>query len=198
MEIKNETDLANAAKKAGNILQDIQDYLTLKDMGHSAFDQAKVRFPRGFIRTATSQRSRLNFIENKNLKSNIAYTIMLSDTVLWLINRTDISGIPKAMLFKLQIMLVGSVVESITKEYLKNVCGKNYKKRTEYLVKNDAITPELKMKLDWIWDQRNYMHLFLLDESEYLRNEYTKENHNRCVSSLRDLLRALNEKCKNS
>jgi hypothetical protein len=196
MKIKNDNDLAIASREAGQILQDIQDYLSSKNLIRSEVQEAKVRFPRGFIRTASSQKPRLRFIKNKILGSNVAYNIMLSDTIMWLLNRTDIAGIAKGMLFKVQIIIVAAIVESLTKEYLKKICGDSYrfKNRTEFLVKKDIISQKLKEKLDWIWDKRsNNIHLFKLDESEY-SNDYTKDNHIKCISSLRELLQDLNTK----
>jgi hypothetical protein len=190
MEIKNDIDLEIAVKQAGGLLQDIQDYCKKKDLDANDFEKAKVRFPRGYIRTADFQRKRLSFISEKDLRSNLAYTLILSDTITWLLFRTDIVSTAAEMLRKLYLFLAGTLVESITQNYLKGQCNKNYKKRTEFLLINNIISSKLKDDLDWLWDSRNKMHLFLLEKKEY-ENDYNVESHRRCVRTVRGLLKAL-------
>lgn len=43
-----------------------------------------MRFPRGYLRTAAEARTRLGFLEHSHLKSNISYTMLLSDVQHWL------------------------------------------------------------------------------------------------------------------
>lgn len=190
MEITNDKELAEASAKASELLQAINDYCVSKNMTIADVPESQVRFPRGFIRTASYQRRRFPFLTCHALKSNIAYTLMLSDTILWLALRTDISGMAKDMLYKLFIFLVGTVTESTTKEYLKGICGKNYKARTEFLVNEKIIDDSLKKELDWLWDTRNRMHLFQLNGKEY-ENDYCPENHHRAIKGFRDMLSAL-------
>jgi hypothetical protein len=186
--ISNDKELSEAVTKAGSLLQEIQDYCDRVNR-----DDAKVRFPRGYLRTASSQRERLPFVKDSDLKSNLSYTIILSDTVLWLLTRTDIAATAKDMLIKLFIFLGGSLVESITKDYLKGICGKSFKVRTQCLVGNNIIGDQLKEDLDWVWDTRNNMHLFMLDEREY-DNEYNGTSHVRCANTFKNLVLALQEK----
>ncbi|MBQ0929423.1 hypothetical protein [Ideonella alba] len=190
MAIENAQQLREAAERAGALLQEIQDYLAARDLHHTERPEAKVRFPRGFIRRATEQRARVPFIADRALKDNLAYTLILTDTILWLRLRTDLWGTPKEMLTKLYVFLVGTLVESITKVYLDGICGKNFKKRNEYLVAKGIITEELQADLDWLWDTRNKMHLFQLEEGEY-ENEYNQECHRHAVRTFRSLLAAL-------
>src|SRR5690554_6832266 len=68
MAITNDRELRDASRKAGELLQEIQDYC-----GRKLKDDAKVRFPRGYLRTASSQRERLSFVADEDLKSNLAY-----------------------------------------------------------------------------------------------------------------------------
>ena len=193
MEIKNDNDLQNATEQAGELLQAINDYCVAQNKTIADVPESKVRFPRGFLRTATFQRSRFPFINNQALKSNIAYTLMLSDTILWLAIRTDITGIPKDMLFKLFIFLVGAIAESTTKEYLKGICGKKFKKRSEHLFELGIITKQLRDDLDWLWDTRNKMHLFQIPGREF-ENDYNPDNHIRAINAFRGLLQSLTNK----
>ncbi len=107
--------------------------------------------------------------------------------------RTDVWGTPKEMLTKLYTFLVGALCESVTKDYCKGHCGKNYKGRTEYLVGEGIISATLKADLDWLWDTRNKMHLFQLEEREFI-NQYDAKCHARCVRAFRGLVAALADK----
>jgi hypothetical protein len=94
------------------------------------------------------------------------------------------------MVYKLNMFLIGALCESITKDYLKGMCGKSYKTRSAYLVEANVIDPNLKDDLDWVWDTRNRMHLFSLNDPEY-NNDYNVASHNRCVKTFQGLLAAL-------
>jgi hypothetical protein len=190
MAINNLEELKTAAETAGNLLQDIQNYCQKNDLNWAECQNAKVKFPAGFIRTASIQRARMPFLDNMALKSNLAYTLILSDVILWLSLRTSLWGTPKEMLTKLYVFLIATLCESITKEYLKGVCGKNFKPRNQYLLDTKIIDSRLKDDLDWLWDTRNRMHLFQLEEREY-ENEYDQQCHQRCVQAFRDLLKSL-------
>lgn len=190
MKIKNNNELRKEAAQASTLLQSIQDYCDEIGCAYVDLEDAKVKFPRRFIRTAEYQRSRFPFIRDKNLKSNLAYTLLLSDSVLWLIIRTDLEGTAKELLIKLYIFLIATLCESITKDYLKGICGKNYKNRNKFLAGRGIISEELQAELDWLWDTRNRMHLFQLEEREYNTN-YNKTSHIRCISAFQELIDAL-------
>ena len=190
MKITNDTELANAIREADDRIQAIH-YFAARDFKKPW----KLRFPRGYVRTAGVQRQRLAFLAAGPLKDNIAYTLILSDTIHWLLVRTDVAGTIKEQLIKLQLFLFGALVESITKVYLKGKCGRkrDYKYRTAYLVEQGIIGQQLKVGLDWLWDMRNNMHLFLVTDSEYSCPHYTIANHNRAVKAFRSLITALKE-----
>ena len=118
--------------------------------------------------------------------------MLLSDVQHWLLVRTDLSGTAKEMVIKLQIFLLGSIIESATKVFLKGKCGGNYAKRTAYLENNGIISGHLHAELDWVWELRNKMHLFQLDNTEWLSTDYTVTNHNRAVRVFKSILEALN------
>lgn len=137
MKIKNDKELKEAVKKAGELLQEIQNYC-----GDNYIKQARVRFPINFLSTADQHRKNLSFIQDNVLRTNLAYLWILSDTIFWLIIRTDIKGIAYKMLIKLEIFIAGELIDSILTGYSKNKNKVNesnsYKKRTEYL-KNEGI-----------------------------------------------------------
>jgi hypothetical protein len=187
MPIENDEDLAVAVQEAGRLVQEIQNYAQ-RDFTKTA----KLRFPRGYLRTASQARARLGFLDSSHLKSNISYTMMLSDLQHWLLVRTDLSGTAKEMVIKLQLFLLGSIVESITKVYLRGKCGGNYARRTLYLEEHRIVSAALRADLDWLWELRNRMHLFQLDNTEWLSTDYTVANHNRAVRAFKKLLDVLN------
>lgn len=188
MPITTDVELRAAAEQAGTLLQEIQNYV-----GRNPNQNAQVRFPRGFIRTAAVQRARLGFVADDILKTNLSYALMLSDVIYWMMLRTDIATTAKDMLVKLYISLGGNMIESITKEYLHGICGRSFKRRSTYLVDAGVLPADLKIEIDWVWDMRNNMHLFDLEATEY-ENEYTVESHNRCTAAFKALLDALNHK----
>jgi hypothetical protein len=108
--IHNDDELREAVDEASVLIQQIQDYV-----GRDFSKPAKLRFPRGYLRTAEESRRRVNFLTDPTLRSNIAYTIQLADVQHWILNRTDLSGIAKEMVIKLQMFLLGTIIESVTK-----------------------------------------------------------------------------------
>lgn len=188
MTIRNDDELRIAVDQVNRLIQQIQDY-----SGRDLTKPARIRFPRGYLRTAAEARKRVNFLSDYVLKSNIAYTMQLADVQHWILCRTDLSGIAKEMTIKLQIFLLGTIIESITKNYLHGRCGGHFNKRTEFLLDNGYIDNALKIDIEWLWDVRNRMHLFQLDNTEWSSTEYTIANHNRAVRAFRKLLVALGE-----
>ncbi|MBU6438274.1 MAG: hypothetical protein KGQ77_12175, partial [Betaproteobacteria bacterium] len=186
----NDAELKEIVGRVSADLQAIQSYL-----GQKNHADAKVTFPRGFIRTAAHFRSRFVFLGDETLKRNVAYTLILSDVYRWLLNRTGISGTAKEMIIKEGICLVGSLCESVTKDVLNGVVGKKwgYKDRTQYLLDNDIIDAALKEDLDWVWDNRNNEHLFLVEIWEH--EHYKLTDYNRAIKALRNLRDRLDEYC---
>lgn len=190
--IENEVQLKNAVDKVSELLQDIQTYIE-KQGAHprQGLRNGIVSFPRGFLRTAAQGRSYFSFIQNEQLQSNLAYTMILSDTIHWLLARTDISGIARQMLIKLQLFLGGAIVESVTKSVLKESYKGTYVERLEHLQRQQIIPTDLKDKLVWLWDMRNKMHLEGINSSEYHSNEYTAESLYKAVVAVRGLCECL-------
>ena len=186
MEITNDLELQLALDEAGARIQAIQDYV-----GRDFSKPAKLRFPRGYLRTAEEARSRVKFLDNRTLRSNIAYTMQLADVQHWILVRTDLAGMAKEMVIKLQMFLLGSIIESITKTYLHGRCGGNFCRRTQYLCDHGVIDSSLQNDIDWLWGLRNNMHLFQLDGIEWSSTEYTIANHNSAVRAFRMLLAKL-------
>jgi len=176
------------AERIGGDLQKLEDLL--KRCGDK---RTKIRFPRGFLRTAAHFRERFWFIRDENLRRNIAYSLILSDVYRWLLNRTDLQGTAREMLIKECVCLMGSLAESITKDAMQSFCGKKqgYAKRTAKMRELGIIDGALERKLDWLWDYRNREHLFLIEDREY--GHYTLEHYNDAIGTFRALRKALHE-----
>ncbi|MGI9302686.1 MAG: hypothetical protein ACR2RB_08270 [Gammaproteobacteria bacterium] len=185
MTIRNDAELEAAVTQASRLLQEIQDYV-----GRDQTPKARVRFPRGYLRTTAQARQRLSFLPGSNLKSNVSYTMMLSDVQHWVLSRTDLAGTAKDMVIKLQLFLLGSIVESVTTTVVHGNGG-SYKGRTKHLKRKGIISEKLRSELDWLWDIRNRIHLFGLDNTEWLSTDYTIQNHNRGVRAFSVLLSSL-------
>ncbi|PTX99040.1 hypothetical protein DB354_03225 [Opitutus sp. ER46] len=132
------------------------------------------------------------FIVDSTLKDNIAYTLILADVLHWNLVRTDVKGTAEQMLTKAHMFLLGTIVESLTKEFIKGrEAGACYKKRLEALEAMGVIDATLRSELEWLWAMRNRMHLFLISEAEYNLSLYSTFTHNRAVKAFRALLAAL-------
>ena len=180
--INDDLELIAAVARINEELQEASDYL-----GERNLSEAKVRFPRNYIKSASHYRNQLLFINDKTLLNNSSYALMLIDVYKWIVNRTDIFGVPKEMIVKEAICLIGSLCESFTKSVLKGKVGKHkgYKERTTYLLDKGLISTHEKSELDWIWDTRNNEHLFLLDFVEF--NHYKVSDYNRARNAFNKL-----------
>lgn len=182
--VESDSDLVRVVAEINERLQAVHDYL-----GDRNNDAARIRFPRGYLRTCAYHRSKYAFLNDKTLQSNIAYAKMTTDIFRWMLNRTDISLTAKEMLIKQGISIVGAVAESVVKVVLTGQPGggnrQNFKKRVEMLFNTGRITKEVKLELEWLWDTRNDLHLMLLDEREY--KKYEISHYNRAVLALKEL-----------
>ena len=185
MSIQSDQELNEALERVGKDIQAIQDYV-----GRDFTRPCKIRFPRGYIRTAAEFRSRLTFILDTTLRENISYALMLHDVQHWVLVRTDLMGTAKEMLIKDAIVLLGNIAETLTKLPLSvSAQKKSYKKRTERLETMAVITAALRTELDWLWDTRCNCHLFLVAMREY--GHYAADDYNRAATALRSFRNAL-------
>lgn len=185
MDIQNNDELLDVATDAGIALQAIQDSL-----GRSKNVDGRVRFPRGFIRTAAEIRTGLPELGPRRLQQNMSYALMMTDVLRWIAVRTDLSGAALSMVVKEGICIFGALCESMTKEALR---GRGSKKgfaiRVSKLVSLQIIDEDLKDELEWMWEIRCREHLYELDALEH--DEYGRADYNRALKAycgLRDAL----------
>lgn len=184
--ITNDAQLADAIDEVGGRLQEINDYLATNPTA-----TGRIRFPRGYLRTAAFFRSYLTFIADKNLVRNLSYAFMLYDVFKWILMRTDLSGTARDMVLKNAIVLIGSIAESLARGATAGIIGArhNYKERTQRMVERGIISENLKTELDWLWDMRGGIHIYVMENSEY--DHYRMEHFERAklaASNLRDAL----------
>ena len=97
--------------RASEALQLLQN-----DLGSTNLAAARVRFPRGFIRTAATHRDALPDLGQEVQRRNASYALMSVDVFRWLLVRTDLTGPALSMIVKEGICVLGAVCEWLTKE----------------------------------------------------------------------------------
>jgi hypothetical protein len=189
--IESDEDLETALAEAGYLLQMVQNHL-----GLDRTREARVRFPRGFLRTAHTGRQRLGFVKKPALRTNLAYSLLLSDVYLWILLRTDLAGTARDMLVKANLALAGSIAEALLADHYHGVLGKRqrFTSRTAKLLADGAITQQAKDDLDWLWDVRCRQHLFEIDDSEF--DAYSLHDNERGVTAVNGLIDALHARAR--
>ncbi|WP_148309090.1 hypothetical protein [Sphingopyxis fribergensis] len=188
--IENDEQLKVAVSQASSLVQEISDYV--KANPRQDF-YGRIRFPRGFIKTAPEIRRNLRFIENETLKRNVSYALMTHEVLRWNVFHTDLAGQAQEMLIKEAVCLLGNVCESITIFPAEHGLGRGsgFKKRTERLRAMDVIDDRCLRLLEWLWGKRNQEHLYDVPFLEW--NHYEKKDWYKSVRAFRSLRDGLNE-----
>ncbi len=190
--IRTSEELKKAAANVSALLQDMQNYL-----GRKNDPNAKFKFPRGFFTSASEIRDWFSFVNNETIRSNLSYAVMYIDLLTWLVIRTDLVAAPLDMVTKNGICVLGELCETLTHYVLvPKYMGKgnkknNFRGRTDKLVELGVISKPLKDDIDWIWQVREKVHIFLVGHLEW--SHYTKKDFNRALrtfTKLRDELEA--------
>lgn len=188
MSIENEQQLIEAVNECGGLVQQITDYLA--DHPRHEWD-ARIRFPRGFLKTNANIRSRLPFIEDDTLKRNVSYALMTHQTLYWVVFRTDIGGQAREMLIKEAVCLLGAICESIS--IFPGVPGlgrgKSFARRMDKLLELEVIDKSARKRLEWLWDKRNQEHLYDVPFREF--DHYSNSDWYKSVKAYRALRDAL-------
>ena len=184
--IENDDQLKQAVADAGALLQEIQDYLKLVDR-----PEGRVRFPRGFIQPADSHRRRIGvFIKDPLFKKNLSYNFMLSDIYRWLLYRTDLSAVAAGMIVKAGVGLAGSNCESLVRHATPTIRGRGqFNRRIAHLASQGTISPALKAELDWLWEERNKLHVVGVQHSEL--DHYQRDHYVRATAAVSALVAGL-------
>jgi hypothetical protein len=153
-------------------------------------DDARIMFPRGYLREIGVWRTRLGFVRSNAVMNNVAYTLMMHDAQGWLLKRTDLGGTARDMIAKAAIASLAAVAEALLTDATTPPLGKRQSmaSRIAVLMKAMALPPQLADDLKWLWDVRNRQHLFELTSSEF--SFYSPEDQPRAESAVARLLEA--------
>ncbi len=171
------THVETMVEKISKKLQELENLL--KDEG---VEKVNIQFPRGVIRKANDFRNRLEFIDDDIFKTNVAYSLMLTDVYRWILNRFDIGLTAQEMLIKEGISLLGNIIEAILRHIVDK--EKGFKSCCSELVKRGIINSKQKEDLIWLWNMRCKQHLATLPEKEY--RKYTLEHYNKAIILWKD------------
>jgi hypothetical protein len=160
MKITNNQELAAAVSEASEIHQAIQDYCSRTNR-----EDAKIKFPRGLIRTADTYRERFPSYLDRDKVSNCCYSFMFLGVLWWLSSRTDLAGIAKQMVLKSAIITLGTILEACLyvpklpkSKSLSNQCSAGVKDRVENAHKRGWISEAERDALKQLWDHRTNVH----------------------------------------
>lgn len=175
--------LAQLATAISGQLQEMQGILGR----NPAPDAARVRFPRGFIRTAAEIRDSLPKSVSFLNRKNISYALMVLDVFRWLIVRTDLDSVARGMIVKEGICILGSTIETMIRSTLSGHISKGAKFSAcaQALQDKETIDQTLRDEIDWIWGIRANQHYHLLEESE--QDKYTPSDYNRALLAFNQL-----------
>jgi hypothetical protein len=164
--------------QASQAIQAIQD-----DQSRQINERAKIRFPRGWIRTAGTFRTRYWYV-GRTTQQNLGYAHITLDVFRWLVVRTDLAGIARDMIFKESICLIGSIVEALCSHITRGRIGKRhkFKERTARMLDAGMIQQATKDEVDWLWDLRGGVHIDELPNSEI--DAYDVTDVNRALRAL--------------
>jgi hypothetical protein len=164
MPIRNAGELTNIVGIAGQHLQDIHDFAQ-----REVRDDAKVRFPRGVMKTADEYRAVCPGYLDRHKSSSCAYSFMYLDVLWWLTHRTDIASVAKEMSIKSAIITLGTIAEAALtiKSQPGFGGGQDFKNKLNSAMQLGLIDEADRHELSRLWDNRNNVHLKRLDESEF-------------------------------
>lgn len=180
-------EIAELAESAGEHMQEIQDSLDSRDY----VPEARVRFPRGYVRTTARIYNKLPAIGDNTKRRNFAYQMMRADVVRWLLTRTDVYGQIQSVLVGEFICILAYGVEFFVKTltYRRVGRGRPFGRHTQNLVDRGIISEELKEHLDWMWDIRTHEHL---DATNDLRHcTHNRLDFNRAVEAWNEFMERL-------
>lgn len=194
MPISNEEELVRAVAQVDDLIGAIQDYC-----GRENRADAKIKFPRGVMRTAESYRVRLPDYLDREKKSNCAYSFMFLDVLWWLSVRTDISSVGKQMVLKSAIVTLGTVLEACLyvpglpkTKYLSSLGNAGAKDRIENTHKRGWISEVERDCLKQLWDHRTNVHQKKIQTDSEL-DLYSVDHVNAPYAAVLNLLAKLKE-----
>lgn len=161
-------------------------------------DIGKIRFPRGYFKKVSDLEKEISFVENSNLKKNIAYALQYADLLKWVLDRFDIDFSVLSIHNKTGLVLLGSIAEGLLKGF-KSECEGGFEKLINCFRGKKLISPELAEDLEWLKDNRNNIHLDRISigkrSKEYDKNgpKYKPEDFKRGLDIIGRLIQELGD-----
>lgn len=183
-ELEELMELSGIAEKA---LQRIQDIIA----NRNHVEEARIRFPRGYLRTTSPTYFDLPEIGDNTKRRNFAYRLLMAELCRWLLSRTDIYGQVCSLVVSEYICILAFGAEFFVKECTFGKVGRTRKftSHTEWLYGQGYLTKSLKRDVDWLWEVRTKEHL---DASSDLDHDtYCVVDYNRAHRTWTKLLAAL-------
>jgi hypothetical protein len=186
--ITNAAELESAVQQVSEVLQAITNY-SLADKTHAP--RKKITFPRQFVGTKSSYTKQFDWLLNDALKRNLAYELIFVDVLRWLSNHTDIYGPARQMLYKHVIVIFGAILESLLNGFFvqNSLIERRVPAQFRRLLKEKVIAQKLYDELEWMWELRQSVHLFLLNQPEI--EKYSVSDVKRALAALASVQEAL-------
>ena len=180
-EIREISELARAAESA---LQQIQNLI----ISQSHVAEARIRFPRGYLRTTNTAYLSLPEIGDNTKRRNLAYRLLMADMCRWLISRTDIYGQVRSLVVSEYICILAFGAEFFVKECTFGKVGRKRKfaSHTEWLRQQGYLADDLKNEIDWLWEVRTREHLDASDDLDH--DTYSVADFNRAQKAWEKLI----------
>jgi hypothetical protein len=116
MKITNNKQHEIAVREINDRIKAINDYLGEGDETKLS-EPYLIRIPPGYIRTADEFRAMLEIPITSQLKTNVAYHLILSDLYSLLLNRYKVWGTLREMIIKSQIVNIAAICESVSRQH---------------------------------------------------------------------------------
>lgn len=203
----------------------IENESILKDEGfkppiinYSVANDERIKIPYGYIRKAdefNKEYSLENIVKDKNVRKNISYALQLSDYYNFLLNRFNIWGSIRTLLYKQAFINIVSIIEALMLESANRInsfckecerigrCKNNISKHDRNNMKHAVeklfnlkiltLTEQDKERLIQLYDYRNKVHIRLNAQNEFLDNKYNMDLYNEAIKILRKVNKLLLE-----
>jgi len=176
-------ELARLSALASGQLTEIQ-----RIAGRRNIPEAKVQFPRGYIRTTNETRQLLPIprgLFDETKIRNICYSLQMVDLLRWIAIRTNLDGMLLSQLIKETICIYGHAIDYMQQAACVKLGLTSKKSRTSFrslsgmLESNSHISATTRVEIDWIWEIRCREHPDRLSDLETTNYQRTDANRAR-------------------
>lgn len=155
--------------------------------------RAKICIPNGIVRTVDELMPEYSFIQDQTVRRNICYAVEALDFYRWIINRFMIYGPVSGYLYKTGIILTDMIVESMTRDFIKQngvIAAKKYSKNIPKLPPL-GVPNALCERMVKLHQRRSNIHLYLVTDLE--ATKYNLKDWNLSILCLRAVRKKFTE-----